>query len=251
MRLVPSAIGRKYGYSRSQHRNLFAARYQRMAISLPSSVDLQPLCPPVYDQGQLGSCTANAIAAAYQFERMQANLPPLTPSRLFIYWNERVMENDTNEDAGAFGGDGITSLETLGVPDESLWPYIEGQFSVRPPDSVFAAALANKISQRKIITTIEDIKGALVDRHLVPFGISLYESFESDEVATSGIVPDPTLNEGLLGGHETAIAGYDDSMKAFKVRNSWGSGWGQQGYCWINYDYVMAAGSDFEVITKL
>ena len=121
MKTIPSRLGRKYGYFRSPHKNLFAVRYTRrfaVPVPLPTSVDLTPLCPPVYDQGQLGSCTANAIAGAYQFERQQAGLTPLTPSRLFIYWNERAAEGDTADDAGAFGGDGINSLETLGVPDE-------------------------------------------------------------------------------------------------------------------------------------
>ena len=252
MKPIPSRLNRKYGYFRSPHKNLFAAHYARKSAEpLPTAVDLTPLCPPVYDQGQLGSCTANAIAGAYQFERMQAQMSALTPSRLFIYWNERSIEGDTQDDSGAFGGDGINSLETIGVCDETTWPYVEGEFASKPPPAAFTAAAPNKVLSRQIVTTLEEIKGALADRHLVPFGISLYQSFESDLVAQTGIVPDPAAGEGFIGGHEMCIAAYDDAASRFKVRNSWSSGWGIDGYCTMSYSYVLGAGSDFEVITKV
>lgn len=251
MTIIPSTRNRRYGYLRSPNRNMFAVRYAPRLTSLPPSVDLQPSCPPVYDQGSLGSCTANAVAGAYCFERMKAGLPFITPSRLFIYWNERVMEGDPMNDDGAYGSDGIISLETLGVPDESLWPYDESQFDVQPSSDAFAAALANKVRQRQVVTTLEGIKGALADNHLVAFGISIYESFESDDVAQNGIVPDPTPTEGFLGGHAMVIVGYDDATQRFKVRNSWSDAWGLSGYCTISWNYMMAAASDFEVITAI
>jgi C1A family cysteine protease len=254
MKTIDSKIGRKYGYFQSRHKNPFAFRYapkSGVESPLPESVDLQPFCPPVVDQGNTSSCTANAIAGAYQFERMQAQITPLTPSRLFIYWNERAAEGDTGQDAGAFGGDGINSLETIGVCDESLWPFDPSQLTVKPSDSAFAAALPHTVLQRQVVTTLDDIKGAIADKHLVAFGISLYESFESPAVASTGIVPVPSPAEGLLGGHEMDIVGYDDSRQMFKVRNSWGTSWGLSGYCWIPYSYVMSAGSDFEVITAI
>lgn len=209
------------------------------------------MCPPVYDQGQTNSCTANSIAAAYEFERIQANLPALVPSRLFIYWNERVMEGDQSQDNGAFGGDGITSLETLGVCDESVWPFNPANITSPPDASAFIAALSNKVTQRMVLSSITEIKNAIYDKHLVTFGITLYESFESDAVAQSGIVPDPKSGEGVLGGHEMCIVGYDDSKQMFKVRNSWGPSFGQGGYCEISYNYMMSAASDFEVITQI
>ena len=254
MKPLPSKRGRRYGYYRG-FKNPFARKYVRLVrsltVPLPASVDLQPQCPPVYDQGQLGSCTANAIAGAYAYERMKAGEPFLTPSRLFIYWNERAYEGDTADDTGAFGGDGIISLESLGVPDESLWPYDELQFNVQPPTAAFTAALPNKVLSRQIVTTLDDIKGALADNHLVVFGISIYESFESDAVAETGIVPDPQPTEGFLGGHEMAAVGFSDERQAFKVRNSWGASWGLSGYCWMSYNFMIAAGSDFEVIATI
>ena len=137
------------------------------------------------------------------------------------------------------------------MPDESLWPYDISQFAVKPPDAAFIAAKPHLVLKRSIVTTLDDIKWALADKHLVPFGITIYESFESDAVATSGIVPDPQPNEGILGGHEIAIVGHDDARQMFKVRNSWGNSWGLEGYFWASYKYVMSSGSDFEVITQI
>lgn len=251
MKTIQSKIGRKYGYYRSR-KNMFAVRYApRLAVPLPTRVDLTPMCPPVVDQGNLGSCTANAIAAAYQFERMKAGLLPLTPSRLFIYWTEREMEGDTSQDDGAFGGDGIGSLESVGVCDESIWPYDVAQFAVKPSLDAFASAVPHIVMSRSVVTMLDEIKQALFDVHLVPFGLTIYESFESDAVAANGIVPDPQPNEGVLGGHEIAIVGYDDTTQGFKIRNSWGIGWGLAGYFWASYNYIMSAGSDFEVITQI
>lgn len=252
MKTVPSKIGRRYGYFPSL-KNPFTKRYgvQLRAAPLPPAFDARPQCPPVVDQGQTSSCTANSIAGAYEFERMKANLSPLVPSRLFVYWNERSMEGDTSQDDGAFGGDGLMSLETLGVCDESIWPFNPADITVQPPVAAFQAALANKIKEKQVLETITDIKGALVDGHIVPFGITLYESFESDAVAQSGIVPDPQPNEGQLGGHEMCIVGYDDGQQKFIVRNSWSVGWGMAGYCLISYNYIMSSGGDFEVITQI
>jgi C1A family cysteine protease len=253
MKTIPSKIGRSYGYFpglKNPHAKNFCLT-RPAQLELPPSFDNTQNCPPVYDQGQTSSCTANAIAAAYQFMRMVLGEPPLTPSRLFIYWNERVMEGDSNQDNGAFGGDGLTSLENLGVCDESLWPFDPAAITTAPSAAAFEAALANKIMEKQVLTSISGIKTAVVESHLVTFGITLYESFESDTVAYSGVVPDPTPSENQLGGHEMAIVGYDDARQAFKVRNSWGPSWGLSGYCWISYNYMMSAAQDFEVITQI
>src|SRR5438128_696006 len=91
---------------------------------LPAKIDLRPKCPPVYNQGQLGSCTANAIAAAVQFDRMKQNLKPaFAPSRLFIYYNERAIEGTVDNDSGAMLRDGIKSIAKQGDCAETHWPY--------------------------------------------------------------------------------------------------------------------------------
>src|ERR1700748_3416710 len=109
----------------------------RKVSALPPSVDLRAQCPPVYDQGQLGSCTANAIAGAFQFELLKQSLPSFNPSRLFIYYNERVLEGHVKTDSGAQIRDGIKSVATQGVCDEALWPYVTSKFATKPSKALY------------------------------------------------------------------------------------------------------------------
>ena len=207
--------------------------------ALPPQIDLRNGCPPVYDQGQLGSCTANAIAAALDFERHKQGLQFLSPSRLFIYYNERAMENTVNSDAGARIRDGIKSVGTQGAPPEALWPYDITQFEVRPPDNAFAKAkLDRALSYMRLTQVVNQLKGCLASGFPFVFGISVYESFESPDVAKTGVVPMPASNEAVLGGHAIVAVGYDDSSQRFVVRNSWGTGWGIEGYCVFPYAYL-------------
>ena len=120
------------------HRDILYAAPVTAMQKLPMQVDLRPQCPKeVYDQGQLGSCTANAIAAAIEFDRMKLKLrPAFTPSRLFIYYNERVMEGTVDADSGAQIRDGIKSVATQGAPPEPQWPYDITKFRDRPPAAV-------------------------------------------------------------------------------------------------------------------
>ncbi len=215
-----------------------------LLAALPPRVDLRPQCPPVYDQGQLGSCTGNSIAGAIQFERMKQQLPnaDLVPSRLFIYYNERVVEDDVQQDAGAQIRDGIKVTATDGVCFESgpnPWPYDITKFAVAPPAACDQAATANKVMQYSRLTQVADqLRGCLAGGNPFVFGFTVYESFESPAVAASGVVPMPGADEKTLGGHAVMAVGYDDPSQTFIVRNSWGPGWGQQGYFTIPYGYL-------------
>lgn len=207
--------------------------------ALPAKVDLRGGGPAVYDQGQLGSCTANAIAAALDFERHKQNLPFLSPSRLFIYYNERAMEHTVNSDAGARIRDGIKSVGTQGAPPETLWPYDIAKFELRPPDAAYAKArLDRALSYLRITPLVNQLKGCLASGFPFVFGITVYESFETPEVAQTGLVPMPGPAEKAIGGHAILAVGYDDSSQRFIVRNSWGSGWGIEGHCMFPYAYL-------------
>jgi C1A family cysteine protease len=215
---------------------------------LPASVDLRPGCPAVYNQGDLGSCTANAIAAAFQFELTKEALPSFNPSRLFIYYNERSMEGTVAEDAGAQIRDGMKSIATLGVCTEDQWPYIEQKFTEKPFDGCYVSALQNKAVQYlRLNQDLGHLKGCLAAGFPFVLGISVFDSFESEEVSKSGMVPLPASGEQCLGGHAVMAVGYDDEKECFLVRNSWGSGWGLEGYFWLPYNYVNDRGlaSDF------
>ena len=220
------------------HRDLVYAAAR--ITTLPPSVDLRPGCPPVYDQGQLGSCTANAIAAAIQFEQIRQKEPkPFAPSRLFIYYNERVMEHTVGQDAGAQIRDGMKSVNHIGACPETDWPYIITKFAQKPPSRALKdARLGKALSYQRVVQTLDQMKGCLASGLPIVLGISVYESFESQQVTKSGVVPMPANSEKLLGGQAILAVGYNDAEQRFVMRNSWGTSWGMQGYFTIPYAYL-------------
>ena len=218
---------------------MYAAPPEALA-ALPPRVDLRDRCPAVYNQGTLGSCTANAIAAAVQFDRArQALADVFTPSRLFIYYNERAMEGTIDSDSGAMLRDGIKSVAKLGAPHESLWPYVIARFRRRPSPAAFKdGARHEAVLYQRLPHLVEQLKGCLASGYPFVFGFTVYESFESSAVARSGDVPMPARGESVLGGHAVLAVGYDDSRERFIVRNSWGPAWGQNGYFTMPYEYL-------------
>jgi len=214
-----------------------AIRPSNMA-SNPSTlitVDLRSKFPPCYDQGDLGSCTANALCGLMQYDD-----PLLQGSRLFVYYNERVLEHDVSQDDGATLADGVTTLRRYGVCEESLWPYVTSNFATKPTTACYTAALAHTALQVKNIpNTLLAMRTALLNGYPFVFGISVYQSFESDAVAATGMVPMPGgRHDPLLGGHALVCVGFNDTTQRFIVRNSWGTSWGDHGYCYIPYAYL-------------
>jgi C1A family cysteine protease len=207
---------------------------------LPPLVDMISNCPSVYNQGNLGSCTGNAIGGAFQFEQMKQNKPNWIPSRLFIYYNEREMEGTINEDAGAMIRDGIKSLVDKGVCPETMWAYKECKFKQKPPQECYDEALNNQVKEYLRLSphTLYEVKHCLSDGYPVIFGFMIYESMMTDDVSRTGIVPVPNPNEQPIGGHAVMAVGYDDSKECLIVRNSWGAEWGNGGYFYLPYWFV-------------
>jgi C1A family cysteine protease len=231
------------------HRDrLYAATAETLG-TLPAKADLRPQCPPVYNQGQLGSCTANAIAGAIQFDRLKQKLvPDFTPSRLFIYYNERVIEHSVASDSGAQIRDGIKSVARQGDCPETEWPYVVAKFKIKPPKDCYADALKYKVVlYQRMAQTLSQLKGCLASGYPFIFGFTVYESFESASVAKTGHVSLPQSGEAVIGGHAVADVGFDDAKQWFIVRNSWGAGWGMKGYFTLPYAYVTdgSLASDF------
>ena len=248
-------IGR-YGWKPDlpDHRDFYYAVPPPTAAALPTKVDLRPQCPPVYDQGQIGSCTANSIAGAIEFEQMKQKLPEFTPSRLFIYYNERVMEGTSPaDDSGAQIRDGIKSVASKGACKETTWPYSDQnnngepcpncQYAKKPSAACYTEAAHHKVKvyQRLNNTIISQLKGCLASGYPFVFGFTVYQSFEGEEVAKTGIVPMPAQNEQTVGGHAVCAVGYGDSTQYFIVRNSWGPDWGIKGYFMMPYAYMTNA----------
>jgi C1A family cysteine protease/nucleoside phosphorylase len=230
---------------------LYAAPMSVFAKGLPTSIDLRSKCPPIYNQGQLGCCTGNGIAAAVEFDQKKQGSKVFTPSRLFIYYNERAMEGTISQDAGAQVRDGIKSVATLGVPPETDWPYDIAKFADKPPPLAYAAAKNDLVSSyARVSQTLPQMQGCLAEGYPFVFGFTVYESFESAAVAKSGVVPMPASGEHVVGGHCVVAVGYDDSKRVFIIRNSWGTSWGMKGYCTIPYEYLISShlASDFWTI---
>jgi C1A family cysteine protease len=206
---------------------------------LPSTVDLRSNMPPVVDQGQLGSCTANAIAGAFQFDQMKEKINVFAPSRLFIYYNERVLENTVSIDSGAFIRDGIKTINSYGVCKESTWPYNINSFTVTPPTAAYNEAKGHiALAYYRVNVSVNDIKTALASGFPVVVGISVYASFETMSVARTGVVPMPATRDQYLGGHCVLLVGYDNAKQRFIARNSWGTSWGDKGYFYLPYTYA-------------
>jgi C1A family cysteine protease len=249
----------RYGWVRDlpDHRDYLYAAPPATLQTLPPRVDLRPFCPPVYNQGQIGSCTANAIAAAHEFDQMKQKLDqpsPFTPSRLFIYYNEREMAGTIDSDSGAQIRDGIKSIAQQGVCQDVTWPYDGDPYpgnpkmGVKPSVTAYAEATSyTALQYQRLPQVLSQMKGCLASGCPFVFGFTVYESFEGQQVATTGVVSMPQAGEQVLGGHAVAAVGYDDSKQSFIVRNSWGESWGLQGYCLMPYLYLADASlaSDF------
>ena len=207
-------------------------------------VDLRTKFPPVYDQGELGSCVFNACDGAYGFEMMKQGEPYVSMSRLFMYYNTRVAEGTVDQDSGAEIKDAVYQIgsydDAHGTCTEELWPYDITKFTVKPTDECYTnAKLHHVVKAERIQQDLTDLKQSLLDGYPVIFGFQVYESFETEAVAKTGKMPMPAPGEKLLGGHGVVLAGFDDTQSVFIVRNSWGTSWGDAGYFYMPYDFIV------------
>jgi hypothetical protein len=212
--------------------------------SLPPRVDLRAGCSPVEDQGQIGSCTANAIVGAVEFKRRKKGLQD-DLSRLFVYYNARRLMGLEREDSGARIAHGMAAFLAHGAPPERAWPYDPARVTTAPDDAAYQAAAGNTEAEYARLSGLEHIQGALAREQPVVFSISLpVRCF--DEAASTGVIGTPTDEELAAvatqhGRHAMLLVGYDLSEHIFHVRNSWGAGWGDHGYCRMSIDTFQRA----------
>lgn len=223
-----------------------------MATVLPPVVNLRKWCSEIQDQKNIGSCTANAWAGLLQYNQNKYPLKGrkyFNMSRLFIYYNERVIEGTANEDSGAQLRDGAKAIATYGSCAEYDWPYDTSKFTIKPTEACFKVAYPNHIHSyysldgRTPDQTLNNLKTCIASEQPFVFGFTVYESFESDVVAKTGIMPMPNVNaEQILGGHAVMAVAFDSYKQCFLVRNSWGGGWGLKGtnagYFWMPFEFI-------------
>lgn len=220
------------------HRDAYRAPRAATLAELPAAVDLRPLFPePPWDQGEMGSCIFQALAAALQYQLVRQGFPVWMPSRLFWYYNVRQAEGTGSEDAGGQIRTGIKEFNRLGACYEALWPYDAAHFAPRPDPACYEVAENHQaLRYARVQQYSTHLKAALAEGAPIIFGATLYQSFESEAVRTSGIVPYPDRLEAPIGGHAMLAVGYEGADVI--VRNSWGPGWGQGGYCRMPFDYL-------------
>ena len=211
-------------------------------------VDLREWASPVEDQYDLGSCTANAVANAYELlVNMYLPAESVDLSRLFIYYNSRRLEGTVTEDTGAFLSDTLKAAKNFGICAESLWPYDINKFNVKPTEECYVDARKRQLTNFTEVQSADDAVSALNNNQPVVFGLPISKDFSylswQDPILK---MPD---DSDEVGGHAMCMVGYNLDSKMFLVKNSFGIYWGDKGYCWIPFDYVQAKGYDMWTFT--
>jgi C1A family cysteine protease len=212
--------------------------YTPSTAPLKAMVDMRPWASPVEDQLHLGSCTANAVVGNYElqlnkdYKDRYADL-----SKLYVYYNARLISKSTDEDSGAYIRDGIKSVQKYGVCTEKLWPYNISKFTEKPSDECYSDAANRLIKNYFRVSEFNDILDALSNDKPVVIGLLVYESFDEITFQNNTIYP-PSNDESPLGGHAVLLVGYDMLAKRLLARNSFGINWGMNGYFWIDFEYA-------------
>ncbi|MNS15440.1 Papain family cysteine protease [compost metagenome] len=234
-------VTRKLGYNADRYQRVLSRQAKPVHLprraKLPATVDNRQWCPPVYDQGQLGSCTAFAMGKGLrEYMQRKNGEKQVSLSALDLYYYERVNmgKEYINQDSGANMIDGMTVLENRGAASDESWPYKISFFKQQPPAAADASAAEWKIKKSTNLANLDDIKTAIADGKSVAFGFMVYRNFM--RIGANGVMPMPSGNP--IGGHAVLAVGYDDAKEMLIVRNSWGAGFGDKGYFYMPYAFA-------------
>lgn len=219
-------------------------------MALPQVVDLTGHCSPIQDQGSLGSCTAHAMSGMLEYLELQDFRKGLTmqieefagvglqhPSRLFIYYNERLIEGHVNQDSGASISDSVRAVVQYGFCNENIWNYNINSVLQMPDKPAYGQAKLHRCTSYRQLST-GDMIACLASGQPFIIGFQVYSSFESPRTAATGIMPMPTWGDQHVGGHAVCVVGYDIPNQQFIVRNSWGTNWGMNGYFRMPFQFM-------------
>ena len=222
------------------------------AVETNGVLDLRQWCPPVDNQLSAEDCVADSTTTALEFVEIRNGRPFVKKSRLFLYYNARLQTQDTDKDQGTYIRLAFATLTSLGTCTEATWPYDLGQIFIRPSWKSYQEAYPHKItSYYRIDATggtdlINAIKTALQAQHPVVFGMTVDQAYM--DTGSDGMVAMPAATRVNSGGHAQVIVGYDDNKQRWIVKNSWGTGWGDNGYGHVPYAYLDASdANDFWV----
>lgn len=225
---------------RPDRRDMFYSAARSTLTAIPARIDLEEsgLLPPVYDQGMLGSCTANAYATMYRYVRLKLGIEDTDLSRLFLYYESRKVLGTLDSDSGAIIRDVLKVGAQVGVSREKHWPYEISKFRDTPIKKAYKNALKHQgLIYLRVIQSISQIKSCLAEGFPFEFGFTVYESFDS--IGSDGIMPFPKDNEKDIGGHAVVGIGYDDATGRVKCRNSWDKSWGKDGNFFMPYSIIV------------
>ena len=230
---------------------------QLISLHLPSILKLNDnIKLPVLSQGDLGSCTANAISNAILYDLKKNKKMPYQPSRLYIYYFSRFLEDNVDDDSGCNLRDAMKAIVKFGACDELLYPYKIQKFNKMPNKICIKQGKQRikKIKYMSVCQNLNTIKNCLFNNYPIILGIELYDSSESDESLKSGNIQIPNVsNETYIGGHCILLMGYNDEKKIFYFLNSWGADAGENGYFYIPYSYILDSklAMDFWIIQSV
>lgn len=221
--------------------------------SFPDEFSLRDELPAVLDQGNLGSCTANALAGILEYANMLEGHDFGVPSRLFIYYMERLAEGTVLQDSGAYGRDGFAALRSVGAPSEEIWPYDVAKFTEKPSQEAYDEAGTHRIKHYTAARTHRaEVKHLITLKKPVAFGFSVPQEFEGEQCMSTGIMPMPGPKPVWLGGHEVYVFGWKPDETAgvlWECRNSWSDSVMDQGNFWLPDAFLFGGfASDFRAI---
>jgi C1A family cysteine protease len=237
-----------YNYKKgpvSENDHNFHIRMRGVPLKLPTSIDLRKsgFMPEVLAQGNLGSCTANATSNALEFcLKKEKTYTVFRPSRLYIYYFTRFLEDNVDEDTGCCIKDVMKELYALSCCPETMWPYDITKFTVRPSRVCIKEARKHldNLQYMAVDQDLYSLRSCLALKFPIVFGVAIYESFQSDISYATGEIPMPnTETEKFLGGHCILMCGYDDLTQRFIFQNSWGTDVGDKGFFTIPYEYIL------------
>ena len=218
-------------------------------------VDLRGDIVQVFNQDLLDCCVASVLCSAYELlvQKQAHELNHIhydfKASRLFVYYNARGLNSTIDEDSGASMRQALMAIHHYGVCHEALWPFKISEYRELPRPACYTDAEGNKLTKyESLAQDRHQLRACLKEGFPFAFGFEVYNSLET-EITENGKMPLPS-DEEIQGGaselHSVLCVGYDDNIECFTVLNSWGKSFGDGGYFYMPYKYILDPERSFD-----